>query len=80
MTKQEHDLMLTLFAAQLQMCGAIFELLKSRIPDIDSGDFGAYAALTFEEARPHVGKFFDGYCEAAKRCGVELPEGFASAG
>lgn len=78
MTKQERDLMLTLFATQMQLCGTILEMLQSR-GVADPGDIEPFAALAFEESRAHMGRFLEAYCTAAKRCGVELPEGFAPA-
>jgi hypothetical protein len=75
-TKQEHDLMLTLFATQMQMCGTILELLQSR-GVAEPGDLEAFSALALEQTMQHAGKFLTTYSLAAQRCGVELPEGFA---
>jgi hypothetical protein len=76
-TKQEHDLMLTLFSTQMQLVGTVLEILHSR--DIAGpDDIQPFAALAMDQAHVHAGKFLEAYCEAAKRCGVALPEGFAA--
>ncbi len=79
MTKQEHELMLTLCAMQMQLFGTILELLKSRgIAEL--GDVEPFAALALENSRADIWKFREIYYAAAKVSGVELPEGFAPAG
>jgi hypothetical protein len=78
-TKQEHELMLALFAVQMQVCGTILELLHSR-GIAERGDIEAFAALAFDSVRSDFGKFYDLYLKVAKQLQVELPEGFAPSG
>lgn len=78
MTKQEHDLMLTLFAMQMQLFGTILELLQSR-GIAEPGDVEAFAALALDQSRAHLWKFRELYRGAAKGCGVEVPGDFSPA-
>jgi len=77
-TKQEHDLMLTLFAIQMQVSGTILEILRSR-GVADAGDVEPFSLLAMQDVRTVVPQFLSLYQRAARECGVELPEGFAPA-
>ena len=75
MTKQEHELMLALFATQMQVWGMILQLLESR-GIAETGDIGPFAALASEQLRGHVPQFHATYSQLAKQVGVELPVDF----
>ena len=76
MTKQEHDLMLALFAIQMQVSVMILELLQSR--DVaEAGDVGPFLALALSRVREHAPVYLATYSQVAKSAGVELPKGFA---
>ena len=76
MTKQEHDLMFSLFGVQMQVCVMILEILQSR-EIAELGDVGPFVALAMARMREYMPVYFQTYVSTARSAQVELPEGFS---
>jgi hypothetical protein len=74
-TSNEHFLMLSLFAVQMQACAAIWEKLTTE-GIAESSDIAPFSALAASELLQHVPEYLAGYAQLAKQCGVTLPEEF----
>jgi hypothetical protein len=72
MKPEEHLLMIAIFAEQLQMFRAVFEMFRSA-GLADSGDFDAFVELVRQHEKasgPLFENAFDYYLHAAQRAGV----------
>ncbi len=73
MTKQEHMLMMSMFATQLQLTLTLANLLKSREIATDD-DLRAFADLTLQSGAAAMEAIMVVYDKAAQAAGVTIPE------
>ena len=73
MTKQEHMLMMSMFAVQLQLTNTLANILKSRDIATDD-DLQAFADLTLQREPEAMSSIFALYAKAAEAIGVTIPE------
>jgi hypothetical protein len=72
MTKQEHMLMMSMFAVQLQLTNTLANILKSRDIATDD-DLQAFADLTLQREPEAMASIIALYAKAAETMGVAIP-------
>jgi hypothetical protein len=73
MTKQEHMLMMSMFAVQFQLTNTLANILKSREIATDD-DLHAFADLTVQRESEAMGLIIAAYEKLAQSMGVTIPE------
>ena len=73
MTKQEHMLMMSMFAVQLQLTNTLANILKSRDIATDD-DLPAFADLTLQRESEAMVMIIAAYGKLAESMGVTIPE------
>jgi hypothetical protein len=73
MTKQEHMLMMSMFAVQLQLTNTLANILKSRDIATDD-DLQAFADLTLQREPEAMASIIAAYEKLAQSMGVAIPE------
>jgi hypothetical protein len=73
MTKQEHMLMMSMFAVQLHLTNTLANILKSRDIATDD-DLQAFADLSLERESEAMNSIIAAYGKLAQSMGVRIPE------
>ena len=73
MTKQEHMLVMSMFAVQLHLTNTLANILKSRDIATDD-DLQAFADLTLERESEAMNAIIAAYGKLAQSLGVTIPE------